>query len=205
MTCLGRYIAATILDGRSNRPILARFHCWREARRYPGWNRARLPSALDGSPWVVGMTATLAAGSRRARNTARWRTTIVPPAGEFGHVGAADQVGQHEDIVRHVPFSAANSWRITSPLPLCRRNRSASHADNPSSRFDRDIPAHGCQPPHDSHRFTVFREQPSSVAIRFDPHPSSLSLIIAATSSGAFISVLRGSSIHREPSISDSI
>jgi hypothetical protein len=54
------------------------------------------------------MTATLAAGSRRARNTARWRTTIVPPAGEFG--GAADQVGQHEDILRHVEQVAAEGY-----------------------------------------------------------------------------------------------
>ena len=41
---------------------------------------------------------------------------------------------------------------------------------------------------------TVFRAQPSSAAIRFEPHPNAFSRSIAETSSGAFILSFRWSS-----------
>ena len=105
----------------------------------------------------------------------------------------------HRAKLTWTPFSSASSWRITSALPLWRRNRSASQSARPSSRRDRDGDAQGRQSPCCSQRFTVFREQPSSAAIRFDPHPSAFRRTIADTSSGVFISVLRGSPDRGEP------
>ena len=53
------------------------------------------------------------------------------------------------------------------------------------------------QSPRASHCRTVFREQPSSVTIRFDPHPNAFSRSVADTSSGAFITSPRRSSKAR--------
>jgi len=47
------------------------------------------------------------------------------------------------------------------------------------------------QPPSESQRFTVLREHPSSLAIRFVPQPRACSASIADTSSGVRISILR--------------
>jgi hypothetical protein len=89
-------------------------------------------------------------------------------------------------------FSCASSWRITSAFPRWRRNRSANQSDRPSSFFERDGITQGRQSPYLSQRFTVFFEQPSLAAIRFAPHPNPFRRTIADTSSGVFISSLRG-------------
>jgi hypothetical protein len=114
----------------------------------------------------------------------------------YRYPGRGDQIAPHWyhrplDRPQADHFSAANSWRTTSALPACRANRSTSQSDNPSSCFDRDGDAHGCQSPADSQRRTVLREHPSSAAMRLDPHPNAFSLSIADTSSGAFINFLR--------------
>jgi hypothetical protein len=90
-------------------------------------------------------------------------------------------------------FSCANCWRTTSALPACRRNRSRNHSDRPSSLFDRVGDAQGRQSPCATQYRTVFREHPSSAAIRFVPHPNPFNRNIADTSSGAFITALRWS------------
>ena len=61
----------------------------------------------------------------------------------------------------------------------------------PSSFVERDADAQGRQSPCASQCRTVFRAQPSSAAIRFDPHPNDFSRSIAETSSGVFIMSLR--------------
>lgn len=98
-----------------------------------------------------------------------------------------------------MPFSAASSWRTTSAFPACCRKRSATQSSRPSSAFARTTGDGARQPPVASHRFTVFREQPSSVAMRFEPHPRAFSASIADTSSGVRISILRETRSREEP------
>jgi hypothetical protein len=86
--------------------------------------------------------------------------------------------------------------------PTWRRNRSESQSSNPSSDLLRETGLIDRQPPSESQRFTVLREQPSSLAIRFLPQPRACSASIADTSSGVRISILRDTPV-RERSCND--
>ena len=89
-----------------------------------------------------------------------------------------------------------------------RENRDRAHlfwdeADDRADHRTRRTP--GPDSPCSSQRRTVAREQPSSAAIRRDPQPSAFSRSIAETSSGSFISSLRGPSVHESVSVVMSI
>ncbi len=75
---------------------------------------------------------------------------------------------------------SSSSWRTTSALPRCRRNRSFSQSPCSPRSFSRFGFLKGRQPPACKYRLTVVRLTPNSAAIRFDPHPAALSRSIAA-------------------------
>lgn len=81
-----------------------------------------------------------------------------------------------------IPCSLANSWRITSALPSCRKKRSRSQSSSPSNALRRAGCLNGTAPPSRRYRRTVFRAHPNSFDRRLLPQPSSCSRSIATTS-----------------------
>jgi hypothetical protein len=74
----------------------------------------------------------------------------------------------------------------THNRPEAARHRHSRHADE-------SVRAATQQSPRANQYRIVFREQPSSAEIRFDPHPNPFNRSNADTSSGAFITSLRWS------------